>query len=80
MEMRVEDDTAHQRMFSVPEVADELHLKERMVRRLIDQGELDVHRFGRHVRVSDEDLGAYVSRSRANSSPTPRGVPPRRQP
>jgi excisionase family DNA binding protein len=31
------------------------------VRRWIESGELHVHRFGRRVRIADEDLAAFIA-------------------
>ncbi len=49
---------------SVREVADILNCCERTVFRRIREGQLRAHRNGRLVRVSDEDLAAYLAQTR----------------
>ena len=53
-----------QRLFKVGEVADQADVCIRTVYRWIDRGELKVHRFGRTVRVSEEDLASFLNRNR----------------
>jgi excisionase family DNA binding protein len=45
-------------------VATRLGVSSKTVRRLIDRGELAVHRIGRLLRVSEMDLQSYVARRR----------------
>lgn len=45
-------------------VAERLGVTSRTVYRLINDGELIAHRFGRVIRVRVEDLGAFVAGSR----------------
>jgi excisionase family DNA binding protein len=45
-------------------VATRLGVSSKTVRRLIDRGELAVHRIGRLLRVSEADLQSYVARRR----------------
>ena len=49
---------------TVTEIAEDLKVSERTVRRWIAQGDLRAHRFGRAVRVSSEDLEAFERQSR----------------
>ena len=49
------------RLFSVPEAADQLGISEKSVRRAIDRGDLVKHRIGRLVRISEQDLAAFVA-------------------
>ena len=49
------------RFFTVAEVADHLRVADRTVRRWIAAGELNVHRFGAAVRISERDLHAFVA-------------------
>lgn len=46
--------------FSVKEVAQELGVSERTVRRWICEGQLRAHRFGRIVRVAQRDLIRFL--------------------
>ena len=48
----------------VAEVAETLGVSVKTIRRWIEQGELRVHRLGRQLRISDEDLAAFISRAR----------------
>ena len=52
------------RFLSLREVAEELHISERSAWRLVEQGEVPVHRFGASTRVKREDLDNYVERCR----------------
>jgi excisionase family DNA binding protein len=53
------------RFLSVAEVATLLGLSVRHLRREIVEGHLTVHRFGKAVRISREDLDAYVRARRS---------------
>jgi excisionase family DNA binding protein len=53
-----------QKMLSVDQVADVLNVSTKTVRRVIDDGALHHHRVGRVIRVSGEDLRAYLSATR----------------
>ena len=50
---------AHSEMLTIAEVADELRVCDRSVRRWIDAEELPSHRFGRAIRVSRQDLEIF---------------------
>jgi excisionase family DNA binding protein len=50
---------------TIDETAEVLNTSPRAVRRLIEAGALPVHRFGRLVRVSDDDLAAFLAASRS---------------
>ena len=52
------------RMHSVKDIAAMLRLSTKTVRRMIVRGELRVHRLGRALRVSEEDLVAFTNRHR----------------
>ena len=45
-------------------VADRLAVSPRHVRRLIERGELPVHRIGSAVRISEDDLARYLASTR----------------
>lgn len=49
----------HERWYLVKEVAARLKVSERSVRRWIAEGRLHSHRFGRAVRISEEDLRKF---------------------
>jgi excisionase family DNA binding protein len=51
-------------LLTVVQVADHLGASTRHVRRLIARGELPVHRFGRLVRISPDDLARLIAASR----------------
>ena len=52
------------RMRTVKRAAEELDVNERTLWRAIDRGELIVHRFGRAVRIADDDFRRYVASKR----------------
>ncbi len=52
------------RLFTVTEVADQMKVSGRTVRRKISGGELHFHRLGRQIRVSEEDLLSYLNQRR----------------
>jgi excisionase family DNA binding protein len=51
-------------MLTVEQVAEELSVSIRTVRRLIKDGSVPVHRIGRSVRVSEDDLKRYIAACR----------------
>jgi excisionase family DNA binding protein len=52
------------RMLAVTDIAETMRVSTRTVRRWIDSGDLRVHRLGRQVRVSEEDLAAFLNQRR----------------
>ncbi len=50
--------------WTVQGIAEHLDVSERSVHRWIDSGDLVVHRFGRSVRISDNDLRAFQAQHR----------------
>jgi excisionase family DNA binding protein len=50
---------------TIPEVADRLKISPRSVHRLIERGELERHRFGAAVRISEGALQRYLASARA---------------
>jgi excisionase family DNA binding protein len=48
-------------LLDVDAVADRLDVSSKTVRRHIDRGDLAVHRIGRLLRVSEEDLANFVA-------------------
>lgn len=59
--------TQHPRLpafLSVDETRKVLGVSAKTVRRWIERGELHVHRLGRQIRISEEDLAAFVAQHR----------------
>lgn len=56
-------------LLTVAEVGERLNVGERMVRRLVGDGRLPSLRLGGHVRVSLDDLAAFVRAAQQNSRP-----------
>ena len=52
------------RLFSVPQAAEQLGISDKGVRRAIERGDLTAHRIGRLLRISDEDLATFVATRR----------------
>ncbi len=52
------------KFLTIAEVAERLSVSTRTVRRWITAGTLQVHRFGRLVRVSETDLVAFLALNR----------------
>jgi excisionase family DNA binding protein len=44
------------RLLTLPEVADQLKVSTKTLRRWVDPGDLRVHRLGRQLRIAEEDL------------------------
>ena len=51
-------------LLTIAQVADHLGASTRHVRRLVDRGQLPVHRLGRLVRISEDDLRQLIAASR----------------
>ena len=51
-------------LLTIPATAEKLGLSIRTVRRMIDAGDLHVHRIGRSIRISEEDIALLLLRSR----------------
>jgi len=51
-------------LLSIAAVVEKLDVCTKTVRRYIARGELRIHRVGRLLRVSEEDLAAYLARGR----------------
>jgi len=50
---------------TIDEAAELFNASPRTVRRLIESGALPVHRFGRLVRISDDDIAALLAANRS---------------
>lgn len=52
------------RLVSIKEVATQLNVSTKTVRRLIASGELHVHRLGRQIRIAEDDLTVFLAKRR----------------
>ena len=52
------------RLYAVDDVAEQLGVSSKTVRRWIAAGELPVHHFGRQLRISEADLAAFIAQRR----------------
>lgn len=52
-------------LLTVAGVAKRLAVSIKTTRRLIDRGELQIHRVGRQIRVSESDLFLYLEHNRS---------------
>ncbi len=57
------------RLYSIDEVAAELDVSSKTVRRWIAAEGLPVHRLGRQLRISEADLLAFIAQSRVAARP-----------
>jgi excisionase family DNA binding protein len=51
---------------TIDEAAELFNASPRTVRRLIESGALPVHRLGRLVRISDDDIAAFLAANRSD--------------
>jgi excisionase family DNA binding protein len=49
-----------EKYLSIPQVAERLGTTERFPRRLIEERRIESKRFGRHVRIAESVLAAYI--------------------
>jgi excisionase family DNA binding protein len=49
-----------EKYLSIPEIAEILGTTERFPRRLIEERRIEFKRFGRHVRIAESVLNAYI--------------------
>lgn len=54
---------------TAPEIAEILRISKALAYRLIAKGEIKSVRFGRTVRVRDDDLEVFIARKSSNDSP-----------
>ncbi len=52
------------RMYSIKEIGPQVGVSSKTIRRWIERGELHVHRLGRRLRISEDDLLAFLSKHR----------------
>ena len=48
------------KLLSIGDVADILQVSDKTIRRWIERGELPIHRLGRQIRISADDLATFV--------------------
>lgn len=60
-------------LLTVADVAAQLQVSQKTVRRAIERGDLAIHRIGRQIRISATDLDIYVRLRRVASSSTVSG-------
>ena len=66
------------KLYTVDQAAEQLNTTVRFVRRLIAERRIAFVRLGRHVRIAEEDLDAFIARGRVDPmQPPPRGWPGR---
>jgi len=53
-----------QRLFSIKGIGPLVGVSSKTIRRWIERGELHFHRLGRQLRISEEDLLAFLSKHR----------------
>ena len=51
-------------LYTLTQIAHKAHVSVKTVRRLIARGELQTHRIGAQIRVSEGDWQAYLARNR----------------
>ncbi len=61
-------------MFTVKQVAQRLNVSLSAVYKAIRSGDLEHHRFGASIRVSEEQLAGFVEETRVRTQPDPLDV------
>ena len=51
-------------LYTLTQIAHKAHVSVKTVRRLVARGELQTHRIGAQIRVSEGDWQAYLARNR----------------
>ena len=69
---RDERSSSSSRLLTVKEVSDRLRLSQAKVYALINSGDLESYRFGRSIRVSDEQVERYLKQSMEVTTRLPR--------
>jgi excisionase family DNA binding protein len=62
--MKTTTSTPQSRLISIPEAARLYSFSERLIWRWVSEGAIAHHRIGRSVRLSPEDLDAFVAKHR----------------
>jgi excisionase family DNA binding protein len=50
--------------YTIPDTARRFKVSTKTVRRWIEQGELEVYRFGKQIRIAEIDICAFIERCR----------------
>lgn len=61
-------------MFTVKEVANRLNISQGAVYKAVRSGDLQHHRFGASIRISEDQLTEYVEETRVRAEPDPLNV------
>lgn len=51
-------------LYTLTQIASKARVSVKTIRRLVDRGEIKIHRIGTQIRVSEDDWRAYLARSR----------------
>ena len=62
-------------MMTVKEVAERLNLSEGAVYKAVHNGELEHHRFGAAIRITEDQLTAFLEETRVRAEAEPIHVP-----
>lgn len=62
--MQTHPSRPHQRQLTIIDIALRLQVSTKTVRRWIDAGTLPVHRLGRLLRISEQDLTVFLAQQR----------------
>jgi excisionase family DNA binding protein len=60
------DRRSRTRLLTIQAVAADLNVSMKTVRRLIEDGKLQVHRIGRAIRIAEDELVLFVHRAKQN--------------
>jgi excisionase family DNA binding protein len=55
------------RLFSIADIAAFMTVSTKTVRRMVERGELPVHRIGHQLRVTESDLERFLAMNRGSS-------------
>jgi excisionase family DNA binding protein len=67
------------RLLTVEEAAERMRTKPRFIRRLIAERRIAFVKLGRHVRIAEADIAAFIEASRVEAIDVPETWPPRRR-
>jgi excisionase family DNA binding protein len=67
-----ESQTLVDRLLTVEQVAERLNVGERFVRRLIQERRIEVRRLGKHVRIRESAVEAFIEAGAVPVIPRPR--------
>lgn len=67
-----EKETSFDRLLTVDEVAERLNVGPRFVRRLIHERRIDIRHLGKHVRIRESAVEAFIEAGAVPALPRPR--------